>query len=52
MIIAESAKVQIRELATSDFPALSEVHGDRSVMEFSSKGAQWALIERHSSKHD
>jgi|25_taG_2_1085351.scaffolds.fasta_scaffold03151_4 RimJ/RimL family protein N-acetyltransferase len=39
MIIAESTRAQIRELATSDVPALSEILGDQSVMEFSSKGA-------------
>jgi RimJ/RimL family protein N-acetyltransferase len=39
VVIAESARVQIRELATSDVSALSEILGDPSVMEFSSKGA-------------
>lgn len=39
MVIAESARVQIRELAASDVPALRAILGDPSVMEFSSKGA-------------
>lgn len=39
MMIAETARVQIRELATSDAPALSKILADPSVMAFSSKGA-------------
>lgn len=39
MMVTETERVLIRELESSDTPALSKILGDPSVMEFSSKGA-------------
>jgi len=39
VVVAQTARVLIRELENSDTPALSKILGDPSVMEFSSKGA-------------
>lgn len=38
MVVAETARVHIREFGSSDTPALSRILGDPSVMAFSSKG--------------